>query len=114
TSGLNMILVVFTLVLMAVFLVIGGIQLYNGMGTGTIFTLEPLWHANVEIISVFTAATVVAFSFIGFDAITMYTEEAKDANTVPRAIVVIVLVGGFIFFVVGFFINVFFLDIIVF
>lgn len=110
TSGLNMILVVFTLVLMVVFLIIGGIQLYNGMGTGTIFTLDPLWHANVEIISVFTAATVVAFSFIGFDAITMYTEEAKDANTVPRAIVVTVLVGGAIFFVAGYFAQALFPD----
>lgn len=114
TSGLNMILVVFTLVLMVVFLIIGGIQLYNGMGTGTIFTLEPLWHANVSIISVFTAATVVAFSFIGFDAITMYTEEAKDANTVPRAIVVTVLVGGFIFFVAGYFAQALFPDLSVF
>lgn len=114
TSGLNMILVAFTLVLMVVFLIIGGIQLYNGMGTGTIFTLEPLWHANVSIVAVFTAATVVAFSFIGFDAITMYTEEAKDANTVPRAIVVTVLVGGVIFFIAGYFAQVLFPDLSVF
>lgn len=114
TSNLNMILVVFTLVLMAVFLVIGGIQLYNGMGTGTIFTLDPLWHANVNIIAVFTAATVVAFSFIGFDAITMYTEEAKNADTVPRAIVVTVLVGGVIFFIGGYFAQALFPDLSVF
>lgn len=103
TSSLNMILVGFTLLLMTAFLIIGGVQLYNGMGTGTIFTLDPLWHANVEIVSVFTAATVVAFSFIGFDAITMYTEEAKDSKTVPRAIVLTVLIGGLIFFVGGYF-----------
>ena len=114
TSSLNMILVVFTLVLMAVFLVIGGIQLYNGMGTGTIFTLDPLWHANVDIVSVFTAATVVAFSFIGFDAITMYTEEAKDEKTVPRAIVLTVLIGGAIFFIAGYFAQALFDDLSVF
>lgn len=105
TSSLNMVLVVFTLVLMTGFLVIGSIQLYNGMGTGTIFTLEPLWHANVSIVSVFTAATVVAFSFIGFDAITMYTEEAKSEETVPRAIVITVLAGGAIFFIAGYFVQ---------
>lgn len=44
------------------------------MGTGTLFTINPLSHANVKLIAVLTGATVVAFSFIGFDAITMYTE----------------------------------------
>lgn len=111
TSSLNLILVGFTLILMVVFMIIGGIQLYNGMGTGTIFTLDPLWHANVEIVSVFTAATVVAFSFIGFDAITMYTEEAKESKTVPRAIVLTVLIGGLVFFVGGYFAQALFPDV---
>src|SRR5699024_12723632 len=67
--------------------------------------------ANVEIVSVFTAATVVAFSFIGFDAITMYTEDAKDSKTVQRAIVLTVLVGGLVFFVGGYFAQALFPDV---
>lgn len=110
TSNLNLALVVFTLVLMVVFLIVASVRLYNGMGMGTIFTLAPLWHAGVDIVNVFAAATVVAFSFIGFDAITMYTEEAKDESTVPRAIVLTVLVGGAIFFVAGYFAQALFPD----
>src|SRR5699024_11450071 len=45
TSSLNLILVGFTLILMVVFMIIGGIQLYNGMGKGNIFTLEHLCHS---------------------------------------------------------------------
>lgn len=111
TSNLNLFFVVFSIVLIIVFVIMACIQLSQGMGEGTIFTFEPLWHANVDIISVFSAATVVAFSFIGFDAVTMYTEEAKDANTVPRAIVLTVLIGGFIFFVTAYFAQALFPDI---
>ena len=111
TSGLNLILVVFTVALVATFIVIASIQLYHGMGEGTVFTINPLWNQDVEMIAVFTAATVVAFSFIGFDAITMYTEEAKDADTVPRAILITVLLGGVIFFIAAYFTQSLFPDI---
>ncbi len=103
TSRLNFALVVFEVVMIVVFLVLAWLKLQEGMGQGTLFTTEPLYHAGVEISAVLTGATVVCFSFIGFDAITMYTEEAKDEQTVPRAIVLTLLIGGGIFFVAGFF-----------
>lgn len=103
TSRLNFSLVVFEVVLIGVFVVLMWIQLNNGMGQGTIFTLDPLYHSGVEIAGVLTGATVVAFSFIGFDAITMYVEEAKDEKTVPRAIVWTLIIGGGIFFIGGYF-----------
>lgn len=114
TSSVNMILVVFTICLVGIFLILASVQLYNGMGTGTIFTINPLSHENVKLIAVLTGATVVAFSFIGFDAITMYTEEAKDTSTVPRAIILTVLIGGFLFFIASYFTQTLFPDISVF
>lgn len=114
TSGLNMILVVFTICLVVIFLILASFQLYNGMGEGTLFTINPLTHPNVELVAVLTGATVVAFSFIGFDAITMYTEEAKDTSTVPRAILLTVMIGGVIFFIASYFTQALFPDISVF
>lgn len=105
TSNLNLNLVVLSVVLILAFLIVASIKLYGGMGEGTIFTIKPMWHDGVTLSSVFTGATVVAFSFIGFDAITMYTEEAKDSKTVPRAIVLAVLLGGMIFFIAGYFVQ---------
>ena len=103
TSRVNGVLVVFQIVLIGVFVVLAWLALQHGMGQGTIFTLDPLYHAGVEMQAVIAGATVVCFSFIGFDAITMYSEEAKSPNTVPKAIVLALLIGGAIFFVAAWF-----------
>ncbi len=50
-----------------------------------------------------TGATVVCFSFIGFDAVTMYTEEARSIRIMPKAILLTVLLGGLIFLVSAYF-----------
>lgn len=103
TSRVNGLLVVFEVVLIAVFIVLAWRALAAGDGNGTIFATTPLWHPDVHLGLVITGATLVCFSFIGFDAITMYTEEAKDPSTVPKAIVLALLIGGAIFFVAAWF-----------
>ncbi|MFM9033461.1 MAG: APC family permease [Mycobacterium sp.] len=111
TSRVNMVLVVFEIVLIGVFLILAGKSLMDGMGNGTIFSTKPLWHEGVDPKLVLTGATIVAFSFIGFDAITMYTEEAKDASIVPRAILLSLAIGGAIFFVAAWFTQSLFPDV---
>lgn len=103
TSKLNGILVIFSIVLIVVFVYLAWQALARGEGNGTAFSTKPLWHEGTELAPVITGATIVCFSFIGFDAITMYTEEAKDESTVPRAIMITLLIGGVIFFVAGWF-----------
>ncbi len=103
TSKLNGILVIFSIVLIVVFVVLSWQALARGEGNGTPFSMTPLWHADAALAPVITGATIVCFSFIGFDAITMYTEEAKDADTVPRAIIITLLIGGAVFFIAGWF-----------
>lgn len=103
TSKLNMVLLVYEIAMIGAMVVLTWLQLQQGMGQGTIFTLDPLVHAGVHFSAIITGATIVAFSFIGFDAITMYTEEAVDDTTVPKAIILTVLIGGGIFFVAGYF-----------
>jgi putrescine importer len=111
TSNLNSILVVFEVTLIAAFVVLAFIQLSGGMGQGTIATTEPLFHSGVEFGAVLTGATVVCFSFIGFDAVTMYTEEAKHISIMPKAIILTILLGGAIFFVGGYFAQALFPDV---
>lgn len=111
TSRVNMLLVVFEVVLIGVFLILAVKSLAGGMGNGTLFSTEPLWHEGVHLNLVITGATIVAFSFIGFDAITMYTEEAKDSSTVPKAILLALMIGGAIFFVAAFFTQSLFPDV---
>jgi putrescine importer len=99
TSNINGVLVVFQIVLIGVFVVLAFNEIRHGMGTGTAFALQPLYHSGVHMGAVIAGATVVCFSFIGFDAITMYSEEAKSPNTVPKAIVLALLIGGLVFLI---------------
>ncbi|MEH7109813.1 APC family permease [Bacillus sp. JJ1764] len=110
TSSANAVLVVFSLFLIVAFLVLAFMKLSQGMGQGTLFTSEPFFHSNVHISAILAGATVVCFSFIGFDAITMYAEEAVNQQTLPRAIILTVFIGGGIFFVASYFAQALFPD----
>ncbi len=103
TSNVNMILLVFAIVVMAVFVTMVVVQLANGAGDGTVASVKPFFHDGVTLGAVLTGATVVCFSFIGFDAVTMYAEEAKTPRIMPRAILLTVLIGGAIFLVAAYF-----------
>lgn len=97
TSNLNTILLVLAFVAMVVF------QLAQGEGAGTLVSAAPFVQENVDFSLVLTGATLVCFSFIGFDAVTMYVEEARTPKVVPRAIMLTVLIGGAIFVVTSYF-----------
>lgn len=103
TSGVNSMLLVFTVTIIVVFLMMVISQLLAGEGAGTVASARPFVHDGMELNAVLTAATVVCFSFIGFDAITMYTEEAKSPKIMPKAILMTVLIGGLIFLVAAYF-----------
>jgi putrescine importer len=102
TSKLNFFLVAFAIAMIGAFLVLAVVQLSHGMGQGTLFTSEPLFHSGVALPAVLSGATVVCFSFIGFDAITMYAEEAKKKADISKAIIITLLIGGAIFLVTGY------------
>jgi putrescine importer len=81
------------------------------MGRGTLLTAAPLFHSNIHFGAILTGATVVCFSFIGFDAVTMYAEEAIDQKIMTKAIMLTVFIGGAIFFVAGYFAQALFPDV---
>ncbi|MBS1672440.1 MAG: APC family permease [Actinobacteria bacterium] len=103
TSNANMVLLVFSIIVMAVFVVMVIAQLAQGHGAGTVASIAPFLHDGVTLGAVLMGATIVCFSFIGFDAVTMYAEEAKDPKIMPKAILYTVLLGGAIFLVAAYF-----------
>ncbi|GAA1787389.1 APC family permease [Leucobacter iarius] len=103
TSNLNMILLVFAIIVMAVFVFMVWVQLAGGAGAGTVVSITPFVHDGVDFGAILTGATIVCFSFIGFDAVTMYAEEAKSPKIMPKAIMYTVLLGGAIFLVAAYF-----------
>ena len=103
TSNLNGLLLIFSIVVMAVFVVMVVVQLVGGEGVGTLASFQPFGHDDVAFGAVIAGATIVCFSFIGFDAITMYAEEAKHPKLMPRAIILTVIIGGAIFLITAYF-----------
>lgn len=103
TSNVNMLLLVFSIVVMAVFVFMVILQLAGGAGENGVVTMQPFFHSGVEFGAVLAGATIVCFSFIGFDAVTMYAEEAKTPKIMPKAILLTVVIGGAIFLIAGYF-----------
>lgn len=103
TSNINMLLLVFSIVVMVVFVVLVIAQLLEGQGQGAVASVQPFFHDSVTLGAVLMGATIVCFSFIGFDAVTMYAEEAKTPKIMPRAILLTVVIGGAIFLVASYF-----------
>lgn len=111
TSNVNMILLVFSLVVMVAFVAVVIVQLAAGEGAGTLVSTAPFFNESTNLSVLFAGAALVSFSFIGFDAVTMYAEEAHNPKIVPRAIVLTVLAGGLIFFVASYFTQLRFPDV---
>ena len=110
TSNVNSILLVIAVIAMAAFVAVVIGQLLGGAGDGTLVTPNPFIHSGVDFGAVLLGATIVCFSFIGFDAVTMYVEEARTPQIVPRAIMLTVLIGGGIFIVTSYFTQALFPD----
>ena len=52
---------------------------------------------------IFTGAALLCLSFLGFDAVSTLSEEAKDAKrTVPKAIMIATMLSGFIYFALSY------------
>ncbi|MFD5300763.1 APC family permease [Streptomyces mutabilis] len=63
----------------------------------------PLWNADSGLAGISAAAAVAAYSYLGFDAVTTLSEETRDARrTIPRAVVLVVAIGGLLFAAVAY------------
>lgn len=111
-ANLNSIIVVVQVAIMVVFigLLIRGV--YQGEGMGTLVSTKPFFSEDAYLVPMITGATILCFSFLGFDGISSLSEETPDAGKViPKAIFLTALIGGVIFIVVSYFLQLYFPDI---
>lgn len=96
----NFVLIAFQLVFIAVFLVMAvRTMTQNGIPS----PIQPLVDANLELSTVFAGSAVLCLSFLGFDAVSTLSEEARDARRrIPQAIMTVTLVGGAMFIVISY------------
>lgn len=99
-----------SIIVVFIWLVVHG--LHQGEGLGTAWSLQPFVSQNAQLAPIITGATIVCFSFLGFDAVTTLSEETPNAaKTIPRAIFLTALYGGVIFIAASYFMQLFFPDI---
>ncbi|KAF1054441.1 MAG: Putrescine importer PuuP [Stenotrophomonas maltophilia] len=77
-----------------------------GDASKPLWTLEPFFHEGVQLPMIMTGAAIACYSFLGFDAVSTLTEETHEPRkTIPRAILLITLIGGFIFIAASYFVQ---------
>ncbi len=111
-ANFNSVIVILQVVVMVgiTAMVIYGVA--HGEGAGTVVSSKPFWSENAHVVPMITGATILCFSFLGFDGISSLSEETKDAErTIPRAIFLTALIGGLMFIVASYFLQLYFPDI---
>jgi amino acid transporter len=97
----NFLLMAFQLLVIVVFVVLSLRHLFAEGGVGAWFSSTPFVNPATSIGAIAGGAGIAAYSFLGFDAVTTLTEETiEPRRTMPRAILLIALLGGAIFFIV--------------
>ncbi|TDV40953.1 APC family permease [Actinophytocola oryzae] len=99
TAHTNRVMLVVELVVLAVFLVVGIVALAGGKATGD--ALSPLYDGDTFSVGlIFSAVSLAALSFLGFDAISTLSEENREAGgQIARATVLSLLLVAVLFIV---------------
>jgi len=100
TARVNLYLLAMQLVTLGLFVILGLIALYSGLGAGGL-TFKPVYDPGVFSIATVAGATSIAvLSFLGFDGISTLSEETGGGrNSVGRATLLALLLVGALFIV---------------
>ncbi|KAB7663826.1 APC family permease [Plesiomonas shigelloides] len=111
-ANLNSMIVTLQIAIIVVFISLVAYGVYQGEGLGTVASTKPFFSENAHLLPMLTGATILCFSFLGFDGISSLSEETPNAErVVPKAIFLTALIGGVIFISVSYFLQLYFPDI---
>lgn len=99
----NFLLMAFQILVIALFVALSVGSVVAHHGAGGLVSAGPFANPTSSLSGITAGAAVAAYSFLGFDAVTTLTEETVDPRrTVPRAIMLVALIGGAIFVLVSY------------
>ncbi len=93
-ADFNSLIVVVQLLVIGIFTYLIYTKLYAGQnalgdiaeqGADALWSFNPFWSASTEIRALITGATILCFSFTGFDSLSSLAEETKDVKRPCRA-----------------------------
>jgi amino acid transporter len=104
STKVNTLMMVFQFLVIAFFIILSIKSITGGMGEATLVSINPFVNGNVSFSFVLAGASIACYSFLGFDAISTFTEEAlHPEKNIPRAIILTTVIGGVIFIVSSYF-----------
>jgi len=78
-----------------------------GDASTPLWSMKPFFNGDMQMPLIMSGAAIACYSFLGFDAVSTLTEETRDPRrTIPRAIMLITLIGGLIFVGVSYFVQI--------
>ncbi|GED16988.1 APC family permease [Aneurinibacillus migulanus] len=111
-ADLNTIFVIYQFIVMAAFVALAVWVLNDTPPVEGSAWVHPFYASDMSISPLIAGATVLCFSFLGFDAVTTYSEETDNPmRTIPLAIFLTALVGGGLFVFTSYFTQVIFPDV---
>ncbi|AYF87844.1 APC family permease [Pseudomonas sp. JS3066] len=77
-----------------------------GDASKPLWSLAPFIKEGMQLPLIMSGAAIACYSFLGFDAVSTLTEETRDPRrTIPKAILLITLIGGLIFITTSYFVQ---------
>ncbi|RIO87076.1 APC family permease [Staphylococcus gallinarum] len=107
TTSMNLLIMLFQILVIIIFLGLCIWNVVHGMGEGSLLSRHIFAIAGHHMSPVLAGASIACYSFLGFDAVTTLAEETKNpSKTIPRAIMLITIIGGFIFVAVAYVLSI--------
>ena len=104
-KNVNSVLMLVQFLVLAAFVLLA-VHYVLGDASKPLWSLEPFFKEGVQLPLIMSGAAIACYSFLGFDAVSTLTEETHEPRkNIPRAILLITLIGGFIFIAASYFVQ---------
>lgn len=100
TDRFNKLLTALSVIILLLFV---GYCLKYLIGQPQVGFTHAVWNSDSSLAGLTAAAAIAAYSFLGFDAVTILAEEAeRPQRDIPRAVVLVICLGGLLFTAVAY------------
>jgi amino acid transporter len=105
-NGINALLMLVQFLVLIAFVALC-VHYVGGDASKPLWSIKPFFDGDMQMPLIMSGAAIACYSFLGFDAVSTLTEETRDPRrTIPRAIMLITLIGGLIFVSVSYFVQI--------
>ncbi|WP_131107732.1 APC family permease [Pseudomonas sp. Sample_10] len=105
-NGINALLMLVQFLVLIAFVALC-VHYVGGDASTPLWSIKPFFNGDMQMPLIMSGAAIACYSFLGFDAVSTLTEETRDPRrTIPRAIMLITLIGGLIVVGVSYFVQI--------